>query len=387
MRGCRIFIDGRSRLPGKGVRMARQDRDLVVITGGGGFIGRALMRRWAGKFQAISLERHCHEKDSADGRCFAFDLTSERSVEDALAQVAARYGRRFASVIHLAGYYDFSGEPSPLYQEVNVHGTERLLRKLQAYDVEQFLFASTMLVHAPCEPGQRIDENWPLDPRWVYPESKLTAEQLILALRDGVPVVLLRMAGVYDDLCHSPFLAHQIERIYEHRLIGHVYPGDIHRGQAALHADDLVAAIAQLVERRAQLPSELPLLVGEEETLSYDDIQRALGRLITGTAWGTEEIPKSLAKAGAWLEGKLEPVIPDSIDKGEQPFIKPWMVDLADQHYALRIARARALLDWAPRHRLRDGLPRIVAALKSEPGAWYRANRLTLPVDWTRGSA
>jgi len=43
------------------------------------------------------------------------------------------YGERIASGIHLAAYYDFSGEPSPLYDEITVRGTERLLRALQAH--------------------------------------------------------------------------------------------------------------------------------------------------------------------------------------------------------------------------------------------------------------
>jgi hypothetical protein len=38
-----------------------------------------------------------------------------------------------------------------------------------------------MLVHAPCEPGQQIDEDWPVDPKWDYPQSKVRTEQLIRA--------------------------------------------------------------------------------------------------------------------------------------------------------------------------------------------------------------
>jgi hypothetical protein len=45
---------------------------------------------------------------------------------------------------------------------------------------------------------------------------------------------------------------------------------------------------------------------------------------------GTPQIPKSPAKAGAWLQDQIP---------GEEPFIKPWMIDLADDHYALDIHR------------------------------------------------
>jgi uncharacterized membrane protein len=52
------------------------------------------------------------------------------------------------------------------------------------------------------------------------------------------------------------------------------------------------------------------------------------------------------------------------------------MVDNADAHYQLDISRARDLLGWEPKHSLRDTLPKIVAALRSNPPSWYRANKL-----------
>ncbi len=33
-----------------------------------------------------------------------------------------------------------------------------------------------MLVHKPAELGQFINENWPLEPSWAYPESKVRTE-------------------------------------------------------------------------------------------------------------------------------------------------------------------------------------------------------------------
>ena len=95
--------------------------------------------------------------------------------------------------------------------------------------------------------------------------------------------------------------------------------------------------------------------------------------------WPTVRVPKPIAAVGAWAQGKLEPAIPDAIDGGEVPFIKPFMVGMADDHYALDIRRARELLGWEPRHRLKDELPRLVAALKSDPAGWYQTNGITPP--------
>ena len=163
-----------------------------------------------------------------------------------------------ASVIHLAAYFDFSGEVSPKYQEVTVEGTRRLLRGLRElkFHVEQFVFSSTMLVHAPCEPGQVINEEWPLDPRWPYPQSKVETEHMIDAERGAIPTIILRIAGVYDDACHSIPLAHQIERIQERHITSKLFPGHISHGQSFVHVDDLVEALVRTVDHRQSLPPD-----------------------------------------------------------------------------------------------------------------------------------
>jgi nucleoside-diphosphate-sugar epimerase len=253
-----------------------------------------------------------------------------------------------------------------------VGGTGRLLRLLRdrGFQVEQFVFSSTMLVHRPAEPGEYINEDWPLGPTWAYPESKVRTEKLIREKRGDIPAVLLRVAGVYDDGCHSIPLAHQIQRIYEREFTSRVYSGSASHGQSCVHLDDLVDAIEITIERRAALPSELPVLLGEPEPLSYDELQHTMARLIHGDHWETLEVPgpvSPLAKAGAWVMEKLP---------GADPFIKPWMIDRANDHYALDITRARTLLGWEPKRSLRETLPKMIAALKADPLAWYRENDL-----------
>lgn len=346
-------------------------RETVIITGSSGLIGYRAANRLDGRFRIVGFDLEGPPSPPPAAECVCVDLTTDESVERGLDRVRQGYGEHIASVIHLAAYYDFSGEASPKYEEITVRGTERLLRGLRSFRVEQFIFSSTMLVHAPCEPGQRIYEDWPLDPRWDYPKSKVETERLILTEHGETPIVLLRIAGVYDDLCHSIPLAQQMQRIYERRLTSHVFPGHISHGQAFLHLDDLIDAFLLIVERRVQLPPELTLLLGEPETLSYDELQHTFGRLIHNEEWETREIPKSMARAGAWFQ--------ENLPLTEEPFIKPWMIDFADDHYALDITRARTVLGWEPKRNLRDTLPKMVAALKAEPQAWYRVNKLEPP--------
>lgn len=346
--------------------------DIVLVTGASGRIGTAVMRRLRQRFDnVVGFDREAPTAPQPGCEFIPVDVTSDASVSDGLRVLGEHHGRRLVSVVHLAAYYDFSGERHPLYERVTVEGTRRLLRGLQAgFEVRQFVFASTMLVHAPGEPGLYLTEESPIGPTWAYPESKVRTEALIREERGDVPAVFLRIAGVYDDACHSPPLAHQIQRIYERQLAGHLYSGETAHGQSFIHLDDLVDAFEATVMRRDELPEQVAILLGEPQTLSYDELQHTLFRLIHGNSRETHDVPGPIAKVGAWIQDHLP---------GQDPFIKPWMIDRANDHYALDISRARTLLGWEPRRSLHDTLPKMVAALQADPLAWYRDNGLEPP--------
>lgn len=89
--------------------------------------------------------------------------------------------------------------------------------------------------------------------------------------------------------------------------------------------------------------------------------------------WESRTIPEPFAKAGAWLQDKA-PV-------GREPFIKPWMVALADDDCELDISRARTTIRREPRHSHRETLPKMIARLREDPVGWYGANKLE-PSPW-----
>jgi len=361
------------------------EKPLLILTGAAGNLGRSLAAAFAADYQVVGIDR---VGEGLPFPLFTVDLTSDQSVTDALSQIRTRYGERFASVIHLAAYFDFTGEEHPLYEAVNIEGTRRLLRALQDFTVEQFVYSSTMLVHAPCKPGERINENWPIEPRWAYPKSKARAEEVIRNEHGSIPYVILRFAGVYDEETAVPTLANQIARIYERDFESYFYSGSPLVGQSMLHREDLIEAFRLTVERRKGLPPDAEVLIGEPEAIGYDALQDEIGYLIHGIDdWPTLRVPKPVAAIGVWAQEKLEPVVPDAIDQGEKPFIKPFMIRLADDHYALDISRAEKLLGWRPRHRLKDELPKMIAALKRDPLRWYRRNGLRPPPELEEAAA
>lgn len=354
-----------------------QNRPIVLITGASGNLGRSVAAVLARDYLLVGFDVR---SDDGEFTVLACDFTADDAVRSALQKFRDTFGSHIASVIHLAAYFDFSGEDDPRYQSVNVEGTRRLLRSLQDFEVEQFVYASTMLVHAPCQPGERIDEHQPVDPRWAYPRSKAAAETVVREERGRISVTVLRLAGVYDEQTTVPTMAHQMARIYERDVQSYFYSGSTLIGQSMLHREDMLDAFRRTVDRRATLPAQAEILVGEADAMGYGALQDELGALMHGQdEWTTVRLPKPVAAVGAWLQAKLEPVIPDAVDGGEAPFIKPFMVAMADDHYALDIRRARELLGWEPRHRLADWLQRMVEVLKKDPAAWYERNGITPP--------
>ncbi|HEX6376618.1 MAG TPA: NAD-dependent epimerase/dehydratase family protein [Allosphingosinicella sp.] len=357
--------------------MNAADKPIVLITGAAGNIGRSLAGALADGYRVVGLDK---PGTTADFPLIEVDFTDDDSVRAALESFRKDHGRHIASVIHLVAFFDFTGEENPLYQAVNVEGTRRLLRALRDFEVEQFVYAGTMLVHAPARPGERIDEDRPIEPGWAYPRSKAAAEAAIAEEHGKIPYVVLRLAGLYDEEASVPTLAHQIARIYERDFQSHLYSGSTDVGQAVVHREDMLDAFRRTVDRRADLPSGTAILIGEEGAIGYDALQDRIGFLIHGVEdWPTLRVPKAVATAGAWAQDKLEPVIPDALDQGERPFVKPFMVGMADDHYELDTARARQMLGWKPRHHLGDRLPDMIAALKRDPKSWYEANGIPLP--------
>ncbi|SDG02638.1 NAD-dependent epimerase/dehydratase family protein [Sulfitobacter delicatus] len=355
-----------------------ESKPVVVITGAAGNIGTALRKALSRSYRVIGLDRP-HNADGQDDM-IAFDLTDSASVEQAIEELKDTTGGRIASVIHLAAYFDFSGEERPQYEAVNEEGTRNLLRALKKVDVAQFVYSGTMLVHAAGRPGTRITEETPLAPSWAYPQSKARTEDIIAEEASDMATVFLRLAGLYDDETAVPTLSHQIARIYERDLKGHVFAGNTDAGQAFIHLDDMVRLFKRTVDRRADVPSGEVILAGEPDTMSYGALQDRIGTLIHGEeTWETLVVPGPVAKLGAALETKSEPVVPDALDQGEKPFIRPFMIDMASDHFALNISKARDLLGWSPQERINDKLPVLVSALKRDPLGWYRANGITPP--------
>ena len=129
-------------------------KEVILVTGSSGLIGTKIVQRLAKNYRVVGLDRTGNPFPPVEAECVCYDISSEDSIRAAMERVRYGYGNKIASVVHLAAYYNFSGEPSPLYEKITVNGTENLLKVLQDFEVDQFIFSSTNLIYKPTEPGR-----------------------------------------------------------------------------------------------------------------------------------------------------------------------------------------------------------------------------------------
>jgi nucleoside-diphosphate-sugar epimerase len=345
--------------------ISKNKKEVIIVSGSSGLIGTAVIHKIAPQFRVVGLDNAGYPYPPAEAECVCMDITDDKSMKFVFERIRYEYGNKIASVVHLAAYYDFLGKPSDLYDKITVKGTERLIKYLQDFDVEQFIFSSSMLVYKPSSPGVKINEEWPLEPKWDYPKSKVATEKILHEQRGKIPVVNMRMAGVYSEEGNSIPVTNQIQRIYEKQITARLYPANTAHGSTYVHLDDVVNAIVKTIAKRAELPPEIIVNIGDDETLSYQQLQNIISTEINGKKSEIIHIPKWFAKAGAFMQNLFG-----------NAFIKPWMIDLADDHFEMDSSKAKKLIGWKPKHGLRDTLPKMIKKLKDDPEKFYKVNKL-----------
>ena len=339
----------------------------MLITGALGRIGQAAIRRFKHKYTIVGLD--IFEKQEEGVEHLVMDISNDESVKKTMAYIKDKYGSKLGPVLHLAAYYSFAKGSFTPYEKITIQGTRRILDSLKNFEVEQFYFASTLLVYKPCLPGQKMTESWPVVPKWDYPRSKVLTEKVIRDHPSNFSKVVMRIAGCYDDECHSIPISNNIKRIYEHQIEGHLYPGALSHGNPFLHLEDLIDACEASIARANDLPHYFLVNITEDKTIPYGDFQNRISQILEHRDFKVLRIPKWVAKTGAWVENKLP---------GFDPFIEPWMIDLADDHYEMDISLAKQKLGWSPKHFVGTSLPVMMQLLKTDPKKWYQINGLPI---------
>ncbi|HKW01825.1 MAG TPA: NAD-dependent epimerase/dehydratase family protein [Vicinamibacterales bacterium] len=276
------------------------------MTGATGAVGPAVANRLARDASVVALARHT----PASG-ALASAVRFESA--DLLDSRAAQLVRDADVVCHLAAKLHVNDPGASLraeYERTNVEATKRLVDATPP--ASRFIFFSTIDVYGPTPPGVIADEGTPPQPRSLYGETKLQAEQAVLAHPGGL---VLRMAAVYGPRVKANY-ARLVRALELHRYIS-IGPGDNKR--TLIYEDD-VAEAAAVVASAAALPSRLYNLTDGAVHSVREIVDAISGALDRRPPRGSLPAPMirgaaSVLDATLRLVGRRSPVTPQMIDK------------------------------------------------------------------------
>jgi len=233
----------------------------VVVTGGAGFIGRAIVERLVKRGDdVVALVR-----DAGRARFLKDDegrVTLIKSDLSSVAQLTAQI-KGADAVVHSAGSYRIGIKPSErdAMWDANVGVTERVLDAAAAAGVARIVYVSTANVFGDTR-GTSPDETYRRDEKlgflsW-YDETKYRAHQAAEdRIKNGAPIVIVMPTQVYGPNDHSQ-ASQLLDDAFHGKLRTVPFPST---GLAWVHVHDLADGIVAALDKGR---------VGESYVLSGD---------------------------------------------------------------------------------------------------------------------
>lgn len=331
----------------------------VLVTGGGGFIGKAVVRRLLDRGWTVrNLSRSAYpELDRWGVESVRGDLGE---LEDVVSAV-----RGCDAVVHVAAKPGVWG-PYEDYHRTNVEGTDNVLRACIGRGVRPLVYTSTPSVAHGGGDLQGIDESAPYaEGRDLthYQRTKIEAEKLVLAA-DGHA---LHACALRPHLVWGPgdpnFLPRLLARSEAGKLRlvdGGTATVDVTYIDCAAQAHLL--ALDQLLERGADAPC-----AGKAYFISNGEpvqVGAFLNRLLE--AVGQPPITRSVSGKVAWWAGYAMEAAWTMLQRRDEPPMTRFVASqLSTDHY-YDISAARRDLGYEPEVSIDEGLARLRGAWVAE---------------------
>jgi nucleoside-diphosphate-sugar epimerase len=324
----------------------------VLVTGGGGFLGLAIVRRLLQLGLPVrSFSRRGYSRLSALG----VDQI-QGDLADPLKVMAAVEGVDL--VFHTAAKPPPWGKYAD-YLCTNTTGTRNLIEACRHHQIAALVHTSSPSVIFDGGDLEGVDESMPYPSRFLshYARTKALAEQAVRdAAASGLPAIVLRPHEIWGpgDPHFAPRLIARANRL---RRIGHGRNrvDTIYIDNAA---DAHLAAAAKLL-RHPKLSGRIYFISQDEPVYAWDMIDDILQAAGLGPVKG--RVPYPLA----WLTGALcEGIWRGLRLSGEPPMTRFVATALARSHW-FDISAAKRDLAFAPKVSTAEGLDRLARWLAS----------------------
>lgn len=324
----------------------------ILVTGGTGFTGKALVRRLLDEGHKVVALDYKEGLKTQELRQWGAEVVIGSVTDKAVVRQCMK---GVEVVHHLAAAFRELNVPNSYYWDVNVQGTLNALEAAKAEGVRKFIYCSTCGVHGNIDspPG---GEDAPIQPADYYQRTKYEAEPHVLEYhRNGLAAAILRPAAIYGPGDPERFFL-----IFK-RVASGKFPmfGTGRTLYHPLYVDNLVDAF--LLAMQPGKGDGQAYLIADEEYVQIEDLVRRVAKAL-GVDVRIPHYPVwPVVAVGHVCEKVCKPF-------RVTPPIFPRRVDWYRQNRAFKIDKARRDLGYAPKIGLDEGLKRTAE--------WYRMEGL-----------
>ncbi len=313
------------------------DDNKVLVIGGGGYIGSALVEKLLGQGLQVSVLDAMHFGDETLSRVSGHPNLTLIREDFRHIEALTRAVSGMGSVIHLGGLV---GDPAcavdaDLTVDINVTATKVIGEIAKARGVRRFIFASSCSVYGASDDVVNEESNF--NPQSLYARSKVASEAVLRGLSDrSFSVTCLRFATIYGmsgrtrfDLVVNLLCAKGVRD----GLIT-VYGAD--QWRPFVHVEDVARAITMT------LKAPTHLVAGECFNVGSDEQNYTLG-----------EIAELISKQ-----------VPDAAITSDDTFVDK-------RNYRVSFAKIRSQLGFEPAWTIERGIAQVVGLVRSNQVGHY----------------
>lgn len=318
----------------------------VLVTGGGGFLGKALVKKLMERDYAVtSFSRHHHKTLAQMGvPQISGDLTDAAAVKRAV--------KGMQTVFHVAAKPGVWGHYKT-YHAVNVTGTEHVIAACLSQGVKRLIYTSSPSVVFDGSDMENADESVPYPKSYLapYPETKAAAEKLVRqAAQQGLDVIILRPHLIWgpEDNHLLPGILKRAKRL---RIVGRTDDR-----MDTIYVDNAALAhvlAAQKLKENSSLSGNIYFISQDDPVSKWEMVNAFLDA--AGLPPVKKRVSAQTAHAAGWCFEKIYTLLGIA---AEPPMSRFLAKELATSHW-FDISRAKNDLGYVPEISTQEGLRRL----------------------------
>jgi len=300
---------------------SKKEPQNVLVTGGGGFLGSAIVRRLVARGDRVtSLSRSVHpELERLGVRQVQADLAD--------AEAVAAACRGVALVFHVAARTGVWG-PYESYYRTNVTGTLNVIAACRRHHIRRLVYTSSPSVVFNGRDMEGADENAPYPDHYPapYPETKALAEKEVIGAADAeLHTIVLRPHLIWGprDTALVPRILARAGRLA--RI------GDGRNRVDTIYIDNAADAHLLAAERLRENPglSGKAYFISQDDPIPLWDMVDAILK-----AGGRPPVRRSVSRRTAWIAGLLLEAVHKVLHVRKEPLLTRFVAEeLATSHW------------------------------------------------------